>query len=123
MRRLRTALAGNIGLPLLELVDEMRRPGRRTVQLPDPRRRRRARPHAIVNLFFRSTRTAPAAEARYIEDKLALVEPRRSRHAVLNAADPRPLSNCRTALKSAGTAAARGWHRARRTLQFRGDAW
>lgn len=89
---LRTALAGNIGLPLLELVkSNRRRMGGGAVQLPDPATSRcPLRPAiAIVTNLFPEHLDWHGSEARYLDDKLALVTEAKPHVAVLNAADPR----------------------------------
>ena len=90
----RTALAGNIGLPLLELLDaepQRRVLGDRTVQLPDRRCRRQRRAagsRGRAERVSRNTSTGTAREARYVADKLRLLTEAQPRIAVLNAADP-----------------------------------
>lgn len=88
----RTALAGNIGLPLLELIDE--HADAWAVELSSYQTRdvaiSGARPAiAIVTNLFPEHLDWHGSEARYIEDKLALVTAAKPRIAVLNAADPR----------------------------------
>jgi UDP-N-acetylmuramoylalanine--D-glutamate ligase len=115
---LRTALAGNIGLPLLELIDE--RAEAWSVELSSYQTRdvaaSAARPAiAIATNLFPEHLDWHGSEARYIEDKLALVTEAKPHVAVLNAADPRlaalqlPDSDVRW------YGDARGWH-------LRGDA-
>jgi UDP-N-acetylmuramoylalanine--D-glutamate ligase len=89
---LRTALAGNIGLPLLELIDASADAW--AVELSSYQTRdvaaSGARPAiAIVTNLFPEHLDWHGSEARYIEDKLALVTAAKPRIAVLNAADPR----------------------------------
>ena len=89
---LRTALAGNIGLPLLELIDECADAW--AVELSSYQTRdvavSGARPAiAIVTNLFPEHLDWHGSEARYIEDKLALVTDAKPHVAVLNAADPR----------------------------------
>jgi UDP-N-acetylmuramoylalanine--D-glutamate ligase len=115
---LRTALAGNIGLPLLELLDA--RADAWAVELSSYQTRdvqaSGARPGiAIVTNLFPEHLDWHGSEARYIEDKLALVTEAKPEIAVLNAADPR-LAALRlpdSAIHWYGDA--RGWH-------LRGDA-
>lgn len=88
---LRTALAGNIGLPLLELVDETADAW--AVELSSYQTRdvaaSGARPQiAIVTNIYPEHLDWHGSEARYVEDKLALVTEAAPRIAVLNAADP-----------------------------------
>lgn len=92
----RTALAGNIGLPLLELLDvapadaaeswiiELSSYQTGDVALSD------ARPDiALVLNVFPEHLDWHGSEARYVADKLQLVTAARPRIAVLNAVDPR----------------------------------
>ena len=88
---LRTALAGNIGLPLLELGDA--RAQAWAIELSSYQTRdvaaSGARPQvAIVTNIHPEHLDWHGGESRYIEDKLALVTEARPRIAVLNAADP-----------------------------------
>ncbi|MEN1927526.1 UDP-N-acetylmuramoyl-L-alanine--D-glutamate ligase [Luteimonas sp. MJ250] len=88
----RTALAGNIGLPLLELLDG--RAEAWAVELSSYQTGDVAaggvRPDvAVVTNLFPEHLDWHGSEDRYIEDKLALVTRARPRIAVLNAADPR----------------------------------
>ena len=89
---LRTALAGNIGLPLLELLDgeaeawaiELSSYQTGDVALGG------VRPDvAVVTNIFPEHLDWHGGEERYVEDKLALVTRAKPRIAVLNAADPR----------------------------------
>lgn len=87
----RTALAGNIGLPLLELLDAQAEEW--AIELSSYQTRdvvaSGVRPAlAIVTNIFPEHLDWHGSEARYIEDKLALVSEARPRIAVLNAADP-----------------------------------
>lgn len=120
---LRTALAGNIGLPLLELVDE--RAQAWVVELSSYQTRdvaaSGARPAiAIVTNLFPEHLDWHGSEARYIEDKLALVTEAKPRVAVLNAADPRlaALQLADSDIRWYGDA--RGWH-LRGDALYRGD--
>jgi UDP-N-acetylmuramoylalanine--D-glutamate ligase len=88
----RTALAGNIGVPLLELVDA--RAEAWAVELSSYQTRDVAasgvRPDvAVVTNLFPEHLDWHGSEDRYIEDKLALITQARPRVAVLNADDPR----------------------------------
>lgn len=88
----RTALAGNIGVPLLELLDAQADAW--VVELSSYQTRDVAasgvRPQiAIVTNIFPEHLDWHGSEARYIEDKLALLTDAKPRIAVLNAADPR----------------------------------
>ena len=122
---LRTALAGNIGLPLLELVDESAQAW--AVELSSYQTRdvaaSGARPQiAIVTNLFPEHLDWHGSEARYIEDKLKLVMDAHPRMAVLNAADPRlaalalPHSDVRWFNR------ADGWHLREDDL-YRGDVF
>ncbi|MGY0650555.1 UDP-N-acetylmuramoyl-L-alanine--D-glutamate ligase [Luteimonas sp. A537] len=88
----RTALAGNIGLPLLELLDD--RADAWAIELSSYQTGDVAaggvRPDvAVVTNIFPEHLDWHGSEDRYIEDKLALVTRAKPRIAVLNAADPR----------------------------------
>ena len=88
---LRTALCGNIGLPLLELLDAQADAW--AIELSSYQTRDVAaagcRPRiAIVTNLHPEHLDWHGSEARYIADKLALVTAARPRIAVLNAADP-----------------------------------
>ena len=88
---LRTALVGNIGVPLLELLDE--RADAWVVELSSYQTRdvaaSGARPQvAIVTNLHPEHLDWHGGEARYVADKLALVTDAKPRIAVLNAADP-----------------------------------
>ncbi|MEL1263711.1 UDP-N-acetylmuramoyl-L-alanine--D-glutamate ligase [Pseudoxanthomonas putridarboris] len=90
----RTALAGNIGLPLLEVLDPVPAPDYWAIELSSYQTgdvaTSGARPAiAVVLNLFPEHLDWHGSEARYIEDKLALVTRARPRIAVLNAADPR----------------------------------
>lgn len=88
---LRTALAGNIGVPLLELLDQCADAW--AIELSSYQTRdvaaSGARPRiAIVTNLHPEHLDWHGSEARYIADKLALVTQAKPRIAVLNAADP-----------------------------------
>ena len=119
----RTALAGNIGLPLLELLDAQADAW--AVELSSYQTRDVAAsgvrpPLAIVTNIFPEHLDWHGGEARYVEDKLALLTRARPHVAVLNAADPRlaalqlPDSDVRWYGR------ADGWHLREDTV-FRGD--
>jgi UDP-N-acetylmuramoylalanine--D-glutamate ligase len=88
---LRTALAGNIGLPLLELVDEhadawaIELSSYQTRDVADSGARPRV---AIVTNIHPEHLDWHGSEARYVADKLALLTEAKPRIAVLNAEDP-----------------------------------
>ena len=89
----RTALAGNIGLPLLEVPDEPA-PEFWAIELSSYQTGDVAssdvRPEvAVVLNLFPEHLDWHGSEARYVDDKLKLVTEARPRTAVLNAADPR----------------------------------
>ena len=88
---LRTALAGNIGVPLLELLDAQADVW--AIELSSYQTRdvaaSGAHPHiAIVTNLHPEHLDWHGSEARYYADKLALVTEAKPRFAVLNAADP-----------------------------------
>jgi len=89
----RTALAGNIGLPLLEVLQPQPAPDYWAVELSSYQTGEVARsgvhPHvAVVLNIFPEHLDWHGSEQRYIQDKLALVTLGKPRIAVLNAADP-----------------------------------
>jgi len=88
----RTGLAGNIGLPLLEVLDPQPAPEYWAVELSSYQTgevaRSGARPDvAVVLNIFPEHLDWHGSEQRYIDDKLALVTAGHPRVAVLNAAD------------------------------------
>ncbi len=90
----RTALAGNIGMPLLTLLDAELEPDYWAIELSSYQTLDVAaascRPDvAVVLNLFPEHLDWHGSEARYIEDKLALVTDARPRVAILNAADAR----------------------------------
>jgi UDP-N-acetylmuramoylalanine--D-glutamate ligase len=120
---LRTALAGNIGLPLLELLDASADAW--AVELSSYQTRdvgaSGAHPAiAIVTNLFPEHLDWHGSEARYIEDKLALVTEARPRVAVLNAADPRLVALHLPHSEIHWYGDARGWH-LRGDVLHRGD--
>ena len=87
---LRTALAGNIGLPLLELIDAEPAPDAWAIELSSFQTRAAMRPTvALVLNLFPEHLDWHGGDERYFADKLALVEQAQPGIAVLNAADPR----------------------------------
>lgn len=115
-----TALAGNIGLPLLELLDPPREPAYWAIELSSYQTGDVAdsgvRPEiAVVLNVFPEHLDWHGSEARYVADKLRLLTGARPRIAVLNAADPRlaELSLPDSDVRWFG--GAEGWH-------LRGDA-
>lgn len=86
----RTALAGNIGLPLLELLDYAPPPEFWAIELSSYQTREAVRPEvAVVLNFFPEHLDWHGTQTRYFEDKMALVTQAAPRVAVLNAADAR----------------------------------
>ena len=122
---LRTALAGNIGLPLLELLDASAQAW--AIELSSYQTRdvaaSGARPDvAIVTNLHPEHLDWHGSQQRYREDKLALVTEARPRVAVLNAGDPvlAALRLPESEVLWYGHAA--GWH-LRGGALHRGDAW
>lgn len=120
---LRTALAGNIGLPLLELDDAAADAW--AIELSSYQTRDIAgsgvRPDiAVVTNIFPEHLDWHGSEVQYVDDKLALLKVARPRIAVLNADDPRlaALVLPGSEIRWFGTAA--GWH-LRGDVLFRGD--
>jgi UDP-N-acetylmuramoylalanine--D-glutamate ligase len=123
----RTALAGNIGLPLLEVLEPQPAPDYWAIELSSYQTgdvvASDARPDiAIVLNLFPEHLDWHGSEARYIEDKLKLVTGAHPRVAVLNAADPRlaALSLPRSDVHWFNHAD--GWH-LREDALYRGDAF
>jgi UDP-N-acetylmuramoylalanine--D-glutamate ligase len=86
----RTALAGNIGLPMLELMDVQPPPEVWALELSSYQTGdARAVDVAVVLNLFPEHLDWHGSEARYYADKLALVTRAAPRVAVLNAGDPR----------------------------------
>ena len=122
---LRTALAGNIGLPLLELLDATADAW--AVELSSYQTRdvavSAARPAiAIVTNLFPEHLDWHGSEARYLDDKLALVTEAKPHVAVLNAADPRLAALQLPDGEIRWYGDARGWH-LREDALYRGDAF
>lgn len=89
----RTALVGNIGVPLLEVLDPQPPPDAWAIELSSYQTGDVAasgvRPEvAVVLNLFPEHLDWHGSQARYVEDKLALVTRAHPRIAVLNAADP-----------------------------------
>lgn len=90
----RTGLVGNIGVPLLEVLDPSPAPAYWAVELSSYQTgevaRSGARPEvAVVLNLFPEHLDWHGSEQRYVDDKLRLVTAAAPRIAVLNAADPR----------------------------------
>lgn len=120
---LRTALVGNIGMPLLEVIDGQADAW--AIELSSYQTRDVAasgvRPHvAVVTNIFPEHLDWHGGEVRYVEDKLALLTEARPRIAVLNANDPRlaalPLPDSEVRWFGRED----GWHLREDTL-YRGD--
>ena len=89
----RTALAGNIGMPLLEMLDPEPSPEFWAIELSSYQTLDVAASDthpdiAVVLNLFPEHLDWHGSEARYVADKLALVTQAKPRIAVLNAADP-----------------------------------
>jgi UDP-N-acetylmuramoylalanine--D-glutamate ligase len=86
----RTALAGNIGMPLLELLAPDLAPEAWVIELSSFQTRDAVQPDvAVVNNFFPEHLDWHFTESQYFADKMALVTEGRPWAAVLNGADPR----------------------------------
>lgn len=86
----RIALAGNIGLPLLELIDVDPAPDAWAIELSSYQTRDAVDPEvAVVLNLFPEHLDWHVGEERYLADKLALVTRGNPRNVVLNAADAR----------------------------------
>lgn len=86
----RTALAGNIGLPLLELLDVEPPPQYWAIELSSYQASEAVSPEvAVVLNFFPEHLDWHGTEQRYFEDKMALLTRSGPRVAVLNAGDPK----------------------------------
>lgn len=123
----RTALVGNIGMPLLEALDPQPAPEFWAIELSSYQTldvaAAQARPEvAVVLNIFPEHLDWHGGEARYVADKLALVTRARPKIAVLNAADPR-LAELRLADSEVHWFnQAQGWH-LRGDDVYRGDAF
>lgn len=111
----RTALAGNIGLPLLEVLDPQLLPEFWAIELSSYQTRdvadSGARPDIAVALnVFPEHLDWHGSQARYVADKLALVTAARPRIAVLNAADPQLAALALPASEVRWFNRADGWH-------------
>lgn len=123
----RTALAGNIGMPLLELLDPEPAPEFWAIELSSYQTldvaAAQARPEvAVVLNLFPEHLDWHGSEARYVSDKLALVTQAKPRIAVLNAADPRLASLQLPDSEVHWFNHAQGWH-LRGDEVYRGDAF
>lgn len=120
----RTALVGNIGAPLMELIDG--RADAWAIELSSYQTRDVAdsgvRPHlAIVTNIYPEHLDWHGGQDRYVADKLALVTEGKPRIAVLNAADPILSRLELTDSKVVWFNRADGWHMQGDVI-FRGDA-
>lgn len=122
----RTALVGNIGMPLLEALDPQPAPEFWAIELSSYQTldvaAAQARPEmAVVLNIFPEHLDWHGGEARYVADKLALVTRAKPKIAVLNAADPR-LAELRLADSQVHWFnQAQGWH-LRGDDVYRGEA-
>jgi UDP-N-acetylmuramoylalanine--D-glutamate ligase len=122
----RTALAGNIGLPLLEVAEDPA-PEFWAIELSSYQTGDVAssgvRPEvAVVLNLFPEHLDWHGSEARYVEDKLKLVTDAQPRTAVLNAADPRLAALDLPDSRVLWFNRADGWH-LRGDALFRGDVF
>ena len=120
-----TALAGNIGLPLLELLDPHPAPELWAIELSSYQTGDVAasgvRPDVAVALnLFPEHLDWHGSEARYVADKLKLLTEAKPRIAVLNAADPRLAALQLPDSEVHWFGDARGWH-LREDALYRGD--
>lgn len=123
----RTALVGNIGMPLLELLHPDPAPGFWAIELSSYQTldvaAAQARPEvAVVLNLFPEHLDWHGSEARYVADKLALVTQAKPRVAVLNAADPRLAALQLPDSEVHWFNQAEGWH-LRGDDVYRGDAF
>ncbi len=123
----RTALVGNIGVPLLEVLAPQPAPDAWAIELSSYQTgdvtASGARPEvAVVLNLFPEHLDWHGSEARYIEDKLKLVTGAHPRVAVLNAADPRLAALQLPHSKIRWFNHADGWHLREDDL-YRGDAF
>jgi UDP-N-acetylmuramoyl-L-alanine---L-glutamate ligase len=120
-----TALAGNIGLPLLELLDPSREPELWAIELSSYQTGDVAasgvRPEVAIALnIFPEHLDWHGSHERYVADKLKLLTEAKPRIAVLNASDPllAALQLPESDIRWFGDA--QGWH-LREDLLYRGD--
>ena len=106
----RTALAGNIGLPLLELLDAPPEPEFWAIELSSYQTREASLPDvAVVLNLFPEHLDWHGSEARYFEDKLALLFDASPARALVNGADAR-LASLRLPSEVLRFNVADGWH-------------
>jgi UDP-N-acetylmuramoyl-L-alanine---L-glutamate ligase len=90
----RVALAGNVGMPLLELLAPAQAPDVWVIELSSYQTGDAQAPDlAMVLNLFPEHLDWHGSEARYIHDKLALVDRAAPRRVLLNAGDPRLLAH------------------------------
>lgn len=123
----RTALVGNIGVPLLEVLDPQPAPEAWAIELSSYQTgdvaASGAHPDvAVVLNLFPEHLDWHGSEARYIEDKLKLVTEAHPRIAVLNAADPRLAALSLRGSEIRWFNRADGWHLREDDL-YRGDVF
>jgi UDP-N-acetylmuramoylalanine--D-glutamate ligase len=123
----RTALVGNIGMPLLEALDPVPTPEFWAIELSSYQTldvaAAQARPEvAVVLNIFPEHLDWHGGEARYIADKLTLVTEAKPKIAVLNAADARLASLRLPDSEVHWFNHAQGWH-LRGDDVYRGDAF
>lgn len=119
----RTALAGNIGLPLLELLDVDPPPQYWAIELSSFQAREAVRPDVAVALnLYPEHLDWHGTEARYAEDKLALITHSNPRAVVLNAGDPRIASLPTGEAQVFWFNAPNGWYLNESEL-YRGERW
>ena len=122
-----TALAGNIGLPLLELLDPAQSPDVWAIELSSYQTGDVAisgeRPQVAVALnVFPEHLDWHGSEARYVQDKLRLLVDAKPRIAVLNANDPTLAGLSLPASEVRWFGRSDGWH-LRDDALHRGDAF
>lgn len=106
----RTALAGNIGLPLLELLDAQPAPEFWAIELSSYQTREASLPDvAVVLNLFPEHLDWHGSEARYYEDKLALLFEASPTRALINGADAR-LKSLRLPSEVLRFNVPEGWH-------------
>lgn len=123
----RTALVGNIGMPLMEVLDPDPAPEFWAIELSSYQTldvaAAEVRPEvAVVLNIFPEHLDWHGGEARYVDDKLALVTRAKPKIAVLNAADPRLASLKIPDSETHWFNRAEGWH-LRGDDVYRGDAF
>lgn len=107
----RTALAGNIGMPLLELLDTEPPPEYWAIELSSFQTRELTRPEvAVVLNLYPEHLDWHGSEASYFADKLALITAGEPETVVLNAADPRLMEVARRGIEAHWFNALDGWH-------------